>query len=186
MGHMTEVTMDELGRPVSMTGTGRPVTEWAYDGRGRVISVKQTANGKSREQTYRYNDGGWVEYFTDALGEETKYSRDVVGRLETLKEPDGATTKWKSNNADSIETYTPPNAKSYGFAYDSKTQVLLSEDAPEIGESSAGDVSFSYSAANQLQRISRADGRTIDFSYYDWGGLKAQKLGSATITVQLR
>ena len=182
MGRVTELTLDELGRPSRMVRAGLPTTEWQYDGKGRVVKVTRSVGTEQRVQTYDYGDGGWVEYFTDALGEKTKYSRDNVGRLRELLAPDEAKTQWVLDDADNVTSYVPPSRQETAFTYDEKTKLLTKVDPPSVTPSSAGDESFAYGKLNELTKMVRADGKSIGFNYDSLGRLSSQKLGTASIS----
>jgi RHS repeat-associated protein len=136
---------------------------------------------EERVQTYDYGDDGWVEYFTDALGEKTKYSRDNVGRLRELLAPDEAKTQWVLDDADNVTSYVPPSRPQTVFSYDEKTKLLTKVDPPTVTPSNAGDESFAYGKLNELAKLTRSDGKSIGFTYDPWGRLSSQKLGSASI-----
>jgi RHS repeat-associated protein len=181
MGRVTELTLDELGRPSRMVRAGLPTTEWQYDGKGRVVKVTRSVGTEQRVQTYDYGDGGWVEYFTDALGEKTKYSRDNVGRLRELLAPDEAKTQWVLDDADNVTSYVPPARLQTVFSYDEKTKLLTKVVPPTVTLSNAGNESFAYGKLNELTKLTRADGKSIGFTYDPWGRLSSQKLGTASI-----
>jgi RHS repeat-associated protein len=182
MGRVTTLTLDDLGRPSTMTSSGMPATEWQYDDHGRVHVVKRSASGNTRTQSYDYDSGGWVEYFTDALAEKTKYGRDAVGRLRSLQSPDQSLTYWGLDDADNVKTLTPPGHSESVFGYDSNAKLLTSVTPPAVTPANAGKLSLTYGSANQLLNITHADGRSVGFTYDSMMRLSSQKLASATIS----
>jgi RHS repeat-associated protein len=186
MGRVTELTLDDLGRPAKLVASGMPEVTWDYDGKGRVKTVTRTAGGETRVQSYAYDDNGWLDYFTDALNEKTDYGFDLVGRLDELIAPDLAKTAWDPDDANNITAYTPPGRPNTVFTYDDKTKLLKSITPPSVtGDgvgANAGRVTVDYGKVNEVTKMTRAGaGSSIAFSYDSLMRLSKQTFDAASI-----
>jgi YD repeat-containing protein len=71
---------DALGRRTRTTDADGHVTDFAYDGPGRLTKVTQWPGGQPVVTQYSYDEVGNLIVQKDALGRETKYEYDNFGR----------------------------------------------------------------------------------------------------------
>jgi len=84
-GRNTLSTLDERGRVLSTTVDGLATTYYAYTPTGEVSSVSQQSGAMARTSTLDYNEHGYISSITDALGNVTNLTNDLLGRI-TQKE----------------------------------------------------------------------------------------------------
>ncbi|MEK6770225.1 MAG: DUF6531 domain-containing protein, partial [Pseudomonadota bacterium] len=78
-------TYDAHGRVTEMTDPNGLKTAYAYDLRGRVLSVTQTpSGGTARTTQYAYDDNGNVTEVTDPTGRKLTYTYDNAQYLRTV------------------------------------------------------------------------------------------------------
>ncbi len=184
MNRARVTTVDARGHSTAVIAPGRPITNLAYDFRGRANSVQYSDKTQIRTESVTYDSNGWVDSFTNALSEKTGYSRDVVGRLTELERSDQAKTLWELNNYNQVESLTPPGRAAHRIVYDFTTKQVKSIAPPAVTPPGAGDIAFEYDPkTQQLSKVTRADSRSIGFEYDTYGRLAAQILGKATINV---
>lgn len=76
---------DAHGRVTEMTDPNGLKTNYAYDLRGRVLSVTQTpSGGTARTTQYVYDDNGNVTEVTDPTGRKLTYTYDAAQYLRTV------------------------------------------------------------------------------------------------------
>jgi RHS repeat-associated protein len=186
-GRTSTTTFDDNGLPIRIEGSGMPVVEVGYDEDGRIASLKQTADGKTRTEVRGYGDGGWISSRTNAVGQTMNYTWDAVGRPKQFTRPDSRSTSWGFDNADDVTSLTPPGRGTHQFAYDDATKLLKTETPPAVPMTSAsgladGVKAFEYGANYELTKINLSDGRNIAFAYNDVGQLKTETLEKTKLT----
>jgi RHS repeat-associated protein len=91
----SKTTYDALGRRTQTTDADGKVTDFAYDGAGRLRSVTEYLNGALGTTPvvteYTYDEVGNLIVQKDALGRETKYEYDNFGRRIHRSLPGGQT-----------------------------------------------------------------------------------------------
>jgi YD repeat-containing protein len=115
-------TSDEQGRPLmSQSGTLLP-KRYAYDARGRLVSVRQGSGDGERVSSLAYNALGYVESVTDPLNRTTRYSYDAAGRVSAVTNPDGRVVAYRYDSNGNLVAITPPGRPQHGFDYDAVDQ----------------------------------------------------------------
>lgn len=183
-GRISTLNFDELGHPVTVQAAHGPMHEIQYDAQHRPQTLTQSGDTETRSETIAYDSNGFVSAYTRALGERTTYDRDVMGRLKKLTRPDNASTQWELDDADNVTSLTPPGSQAHLFSYYA-TSKLIESVTPPPTPSASGTLHFEYDdlsdRVSRLKKITRADGRSIDFGYDSMNRLASQKLGKATL-----
>jgi RHS repeat-associated protein len=84
-GVQTVTVLDERGRPVSETRSGRAPVTFTRDSLGRITSITEGTGAEARTTTFTFGSNGKVASFTDALGRTVRFTYDLAGR-ETRRE----------------------------------------------------------------------------------------------------
>ncbi|AUX38230.1 MULTISPECIES: RHS repeat-associated core domain-containing protein [Sorangium] len=176
LGHVTVVEHDPLGRPVTITDAAMGVTRYKHgpfgalytvtDPGGATTRTARDAFGRVRQldhpdrgTTVLTNDGfGELISSTDALGRETTFSYDVLGRTTSRVDEDGAerlTTTWTWDTAEHgigklhvLES--PDGGKTYGYTEHGKLEtVALRID----GERAALESRLGYDELGRVETI---------------------------------
>ncbi|MEU8387338.1 RHS repeat-associated core domain-containing protein [Micromonospora sp. NPDC048843] len=92
------------------------------DAQGRDRSVRQykggTPTGAYEQTTFHYDSKGQQDLITDNLGNEWKYTYDLLGRKISSVDPDRGETKSTYDNADRLLTTTDQRGKVLAYQYD--------------------------------------------------------------------
>ena len=164
-GHVSQVTYDLAGSPVTVTGTdggtwqftyddheklasvtdpsGRQVATLTYDSHGNLIS-RSTADGGTT--TYSYNPSGLVGSMTDPLGHTTSYGYDSAGRATTVTGPDG---------------------RIWGYTYDADGRTL------SVTDPASQQTTFGHDAAGNLTSVTDPAGNRQGYAYDRLGHLSS-------------
>jgi RHS repeat-associated protein len=156
--------VQKVSQPYAPGGT--PVwTVYTYDGIGRTVSVVQPDGASTT--TYSYS--GNQSTVTDPAGNWKQFTKDVLGNLTTVLEPDPAnqpggtlTTTYAydwMNHVTSVSMTRAGTTQTRSFVYDSAGR-LTSATNPENGT-----VTYTYNSDNTLQDKHDAKGQDTVYTY---------------------
>ena len=163
MGRQVTTSVDTQGRPLEhQVGTLEP-RSYQYDGHGRLTTVSQGSGVDARTSHITYGADGYTETVTDPLGHVSSLTHDEAGRLTSLALPNEQTIQYGYDGNGNLTSIRPPGKPAHTFAY-SATNLQTAYTPPDVG---AGDnqTLYDYDLDGQLTRITRPDGRTVDFTY---------------------
>ncbi|MBU0945940.1 MAG: cadherin-like domain-containing protein [Proteobacteria bacterium] len=159
MARQTRMTEDTQGRPVQVQVTGINDLGFSYDNQGQLVQIVQGA----RQSSLAYNPTtGYLASSSNPLNQITSYSRDAVGRITALIQPDTTTWSYEWDSMGNLTVLTEPNGSNqHRFTY---TPINLLETY----RSPLGAVErFSYNKDSQLTRREYPSGSGIDWLYND-------------------
>jgi RHS repeat-associated protein len=192
-GNTTTNTYDAARRLITTTAPNDLITTYNYDPDGHVINVKQTSYGSVlRNTSTTYTPTGKPATVTDANGNITTFSYDLLDRVSTVKDAMGRTTSYgydalsrqisisnlaiqstpllqKSYTPDGLlASVTDANSRTTSFAYDGLDR--LATTTYPLGSTET----LTYDADNNvLTRKTRAN-QTISFAYDTLNRLKTK------------
>lgn len=150
-------------------------TETKYDASGRILNqylhATDTADPADATMTYTYTDGQ-VTSVEDYLGNDTDYTYDDLGRLDTVSGDSAgvdAETEYDYDTNDRTANVTAPNGVVTTTEYDDFGQVVLERSQTR------GDIHHEYDSVGRLvERRRTAYNSTSSSEYacssYDWIG----------------
>jgi RHS repeat-associated protein len=152
LGHVSVVTLDERGLPVSEIDPIGGKTVFEYDEAGRTVAV------------------------IDQDGQRTEYAYDTRGNLTKLTRPDGSAVETEFNEADKAVRVVDPNGAVWRQEWDDRN-LLAAQIAP-LG----AVVRYDYDTAGQLRALHGPAGVRTSFEWDQTGGLLAatDALGAVT------
>jgi len=129
-----------------------------YDADGRVSTITQGTRVSSRA----YGSDGLVSSMTDAISQQTSYSRNARGDVLTETRPDLEVTAFEYNGEGMTTQVTPPAQPPHGMTFNSIGQ-LDAYDPPSLGFPDV--TSYSYDLDKKLELVSQPGPRLISYDY---------------------
>jgi len=169
LGDETSLKYDCLGRVAEVINPLGHSKKFGYDAIGNITQVTDESGNITQ---YKYSQLGDVIEVIDAAGHSTKYEYDNMNRLTKLEQYrliDGAyavskdqncqITTYERNKKGEVVAVTSPLGDIVKFNYDKVGNVIskLDEDGYET--------LYEYNLVNKLEKVSYADGKTVEFSY---------------------
>ena len=168
-GRTSVTTLDAKGRVILVQVPGVAATSFAYDARGRLMSVTQG----DRSVTYSYDARGNLESITDPLQRKVSFEYDAADRLIRQTQPDQSVITFAYDAAGNMIGLTPPAKTATAFGYDAYNR-LTSSTPPATGE---GDdtTRYVYNLAGQVIKETLPGGSEVLYDYCDCGRLNSIK-----------
>lgn len=143
--------------------TGTPVwTEYAYDARGRTISVTPPGGAGSTTYEYSGNTVKVLEPQDPNTPRWKKFTLDADGNITQVEEPGSLFTNYTYNSFGKLITATMTRngvTQTRTWDYDPATQRLLSVSLPETGITS-----YTYDAQGLVASKTDAKGQRIEYT----------------------
>ncbi len=187
---------DALGHEIKQTLTSdnqAKVTEKTYDAMGHLISVKDPLGHTT---TYTYVKGLKTK-MTDALGQETIYAYDALGRVISETSADKKVRRWSYDHEGNILSATDTNGQTTTFVYNGNQQMIEQKDALNNRTTTTVDsrgrtiltttplgnkTGFQYDIHGRLTQKTR-NGKVVESYVYDqFGNLTSQTVQGLTTT----
>jgi RHS repeat-associated protein len=159
------VTLDLHGRPSQIEVVGLLPVRFDYDQHGRLVKALQGAESTARTTTATYDETGYLQTITDALGRTTSFERDAVGRVVRLTRTDGEAIGYSYDPNGNLTALIPPRRPAHEFTY-TPLNLLSTYVAPSTGAGAGvSSTVYGYSEDGKLIRVTRANGESVDFVY---------------------
>jgi len=152
MGTTLYAGQDSAGRPESMTDPNGNATLFTYDGKGRVLTVKDDTTGDTT--TFTYNTAGDISQIVQPNGVTADYTYDPdYGRLERITDSLGnymAYSHDAQGNRIEESFYNPTGERQFWMRFDFQgpdrpgelwKQILPDESFTQFGYDESGNVS---------------------------------------------
>jgi len=165
-GRKSVSIFDDKGRVIRKQVPGLVDVFYTYDNRGRLTQVTEGEAEQARTTTLSYDDKGYLEKLTDAVGRYAQFHYDAVGRVTRQILPDGRQINYRYDANGNVTAITPPSRPVHGFEY---TEVDLEKQytPPKLTGLEQPQTQYAYNLDKQLVKIQRPDGQVIDFVYDD-------------------
>ena len=167
-GRQTTMTLDDDDQLASVQVGNLAPVDFAYNARGRLVTVTRTDGVDTRTATITYNVEGFVDTVTDALNQTTSYTYDDVGRVLSRTYPDSRVVAYTYDEDGDRETVTPPGKPVHTFRYDSadrRREYDPPEPDPPLTPPETPETLYVYTGDHRPDLITRPDGATLGFAY---------------------
>lgn len=166
-GRQSSAVLDALGRAVQAEIKGFLPVASSFDALGRLAAVTQGTGAEQRTLGFAYNALGYLESATDPLGRTVSFEYDTAGRVTRQILPDNREIAFAYDKNGNLASLAPPGRPAHRFRY---TSIDLNDEytPPDVG-AGANHTVYDYNLDQQLTRVTRPDGETLDYSY-DAGG----------------
>jgi RHS repeat-associated protein len=141
--------------PTRLSTPGLFDTLYTYNDAGRITSVST----HTRQNIFSYDSKGFLESFTNAENQTTRYAYDDLGRILGVARPDGSSINYSYDANGNLAVLTVPTAIDHEFTYNGVN--LQSAYMTPV----SGSYRYLYDADRQLIRIELPSGNQIDAVY---------------------
>lgn len=163
-GRQTTTTLDAQGRQRRIAIPGLFAVDFAYDARGRLLSVTQG----DRAWSMTYDSAGRVETVTDPLERVTRFAYDATDRVILETRPDGRQVSYGYDASGNLISLAPPGRAAHEFDY-TPLDLESSYDPPPL-MSGPTPTTQSYSPDRELLEILRPDATVVTSAYHPTTG----------------
>jgi RHS repeat-associated protein len=169
-------TIDDAGRVVLREVPGLAATSFAYDARGRLLTIQQGSAGSARTTSFEYDaTDGWLTKITDPFNRTTEFKlRDKSGRVQTEVLPGARSVLFSYDANSNLSSVTPPEKPSHAFEYDAN-DLMSAYTPPPSAPAASGPwaTGYSYDPDRALDTVTRPDGLSLKYGYEANGRLKS-------------
>jgi len=159
----TNITRFGNGLAQTVTNGEGVTVEYGYDSYGNPNSIKMPLSITSVPY---YDAAGRLKSVTDALNRTYSYEYDDNDNLKSSKDPNNETTWYSYDANDNLIGITNANNGETSLSYDYNTDWLT-----EVSFAGATK-SYSYNPDGTLDRFTKPDGTTLNYSYDNLGRVK--------------
>jgi len=167
------LTLDTLGRPLVSSTEGLEPVSRSYDLRGRLSQLAVGTGQAQRVTTFVYyldsdpdqSRRGRLQKVVDALGRETSFTYDLVGRVLTQTLPDSRVITFQYDDNGNVTSIQPPGRDAHVHGYNA-LDLLASYLPPQVVPPLPNrTTSYQYNLDHQPTVVTRPDGAIIVFNY---------------------
>ena len=151
------------GKIDSIHRSGLPAISYDYDTSGRVIAALVKSENEKRKTSLTYDEYGFVESLTDAMGNVLHVVNDVAGRPVQLENANNEATKLGYSDFNLLVAVTPPGKSAHLHEFDG-AGMLRTYTPPRL-QNEATITSYSYDEDLMLAHTILPDGNTIVRGY---------------------
>lgn len=184
-GRQSFQVLDAKGRTFQTGAPGVELTQFNYD---PLTGKLMTLEVGSRVTSFEYDTGsgptkGTLKRVTDALEQETNYTRDSLGRVLEVTSPDNKVTAfgWDANG--NLEGVTPPGQPLHVQTFDALNQRRTYVPPALQGVSNVTTV-YTPDADRNPSSVQRPDGTSLTFVYDSQGRLDGVQTPSGLFDYQ--
>jgi RHS repeat-associated protein len=164
-GRSVTTTLDALDRVNQVRSGSLSPVQYAYDSRGRISTLAQGG----RTTSYAYGADGLLSSVTNPLNQTTSYGRDELGRITSQTLQDGRQIRFNFDENGNLTSVTPPGRPVHTQSYN-LVNLLMSYLPPAVTGSGSNSTAYAYNLDRQLTRVTRPDGRVIEYFYEPTSG----------------
>lgn len=166
LGRTLTKSLDIYERPISMQKGNLTATNFTYTNE-LLTKISQTS---ARETSFTYFTNKLLKDVTNALNEVTSYTYDNAERLLTKTLPDLRVITYSYDSNGNITSITPPSRPVHTLTY-GLNEKLVDYTPPSLSGVSIVNTEYTYDLDKRLTKITRPDGKEIDFTYNTANGL---------------
>jgi RHS repeat-associated protein len=178
-GRQSTTKIDALGRVIEYQISGLSTIHYSYDTHGRLISIAQGSGSDERATSFHYNPEGFVDTVTDPLSRILGLEYNPAGLILKEMLPDGRQIVSTYDRNGNIQSITPPDRPAHSFEYNPVN--LMTKYLPPEVLTGTDETQYSFNQDQQLTRILRPDGQTVDLGYDGGGKPNSVALSRGTI-----
>jgi RHS repeat-associated protein len=176
-------TYNDLGQRNSMTDTSG-TTNYVYDVRNRLAS-KQTPQGNLN---YTYDENGSIKTLRSnhANGISVDYNYDELSRLSEVKDnrlSGSQNTTYTYDAVGNLQSYTYPNTVTTSYAYNNLNR--LTALTVSNGQTNLASYVYTLGASGNRTQVVENTGRTVNYAYDDLYRLTSETIANSANNGQI-
>lgn len=181
MGRKVTAGINSSGQVTKVAVGGLAPVSFAYDTRGRVVTVTQGTGSATRSWSLAYNNQGLYSGVTGPLLHAISLQYDKADRIIGATLPGNRVVSMAHDKNGNVVSLIPPGKTSHLMSYDSLDQTA-GYTPPALGWGST-QTSYSYNKDHQLSKLTRPDGKGVTFSRDTAGRPIKVTLPSGTLSI---
>jgi RHS repeat-associated protein len=162
-GRQTNRTIEPSGRLVARQTAGLETSVINYDGNGRLASVTHGGGATARAVSFTYGEDGRLASLTDPLVRTQTFDYDAAGRTVSKTLADGRSVGFGYDENGNTTSIVVPGRPAHEFTYTPRNRV--SAFLPPEVSGGPTTTTYQYDADRALDRITRPDGKELDYAY---------------------
>jgi RHS repeat-associated protein len=176
-------TYNDLGQRNSMTDASG-TTSYLYDSRNRLAS-RQTPNGNLN---YTYDENGSIKTLRSnhTNGVSVDYSYDDLSRLSQVKDnrlTGSQNTTYSYDAVGNLQSYSYPNTVTTSYAYNNLNRLTTLSVAN--GQTNLASYAYTLGASGNRTSVTEASGRTVNYAYDDLYRLTSETIANSANNGQI-
>ena len=171
-------TYNDAGQRATMTDASG-VTNYVYDTRNRLQN-KATPNGTL---SYTYDESGGIKTLRSnhTGGVSVDYAYDELNRLSTVKDNrlvGSQNTSYTYDAVGNLQSYSYPNAVTTSYAYNNLNRLTTLT----VSNATSGLASYAYTlgASGNRTQVVEGSGRTVNYAYDDLYRLTSETIANSS------
>lgn len=165
LNRLSRRVINDDGRTMLQQVAGFLPVNYTYNSKGNLETIITGTGSASRITRFTYNTKGFLQTIINPLNEGTRFDQyDKVGRVKKQIQPNLSEILYDYDNKGNLTGITPPGKPVHGFSYTSDDQenIYTPPNLPGV----VNPVTDSdYSIDQDLERITRPDGKVVDPVY---------------------
>lgn len=184
-GRTSIETINDQGRPVHTQTTGLATEDFGYDNRGRLETVLEDDGSEQRLTQFSYYGSGpqtgFLKSITDPASRTTSFEYDSTGRVIKQTLPDSREVQYQYDANGNLTSIAPPGRPAHVFNYNA-FDLGDTYTPPVVAGVANSATIYDYNLDKELERVTRPDGRTVNFNYNNKAQLTSIAISRGTYT----
>lgn len=184
-GRVSIEMINDQGRPVHTQTTGLAAEDFGYDSRGRLETILADDGNEQRlTQLNYYSSGpqaGFLKSITDPASRTISFEYDNAGRVIKQTLPDSREVQYQYDSNGNLTSITPPGRPAHIFNYNAFDLGDTYTPPDVVGVVNPATI-YDYNLDKELERVTRPDGKTVNFNYNNKAQLASIAISRGTYT----
>src|SRR5262249_17794690 len=131
------------------------LTEFGYDGTGRLASITEKTGGTDNVTTVQRDGNGNPTKIIGPYGQQTLFTVDANGFLSSITNPAAETVQLLSTNKGLLTHFTDPRVKTSTYDYDTQGRLITDLDPAGGSQALARTLGANFSQITRITGLSR-------------------------------
>jgi len=156
LNHVTTMTYNAYGQPLTVTDALNQTTTFAYDASGNLVTTTDPLNNSTQRV---YDAVSRLTSLTDPRGLQTQFRYDGLNRVTEIADARQGLTRFSYDQNGNLLTVTDAKTQTTTYTYDSMDRLATRKDALNRSES------YHYDLAGNLTTFTDRKSQVTTFQY---------------------